>query len=115
METILLVGQESPFLRIVAAVLRRDWPVYAASTERTLEDLLDSQSPNVIVFDHTHPLDLHELNPRRFGFAGPLLLLAEEPSIAMELLQADSFIRRPSDLLELARLIEGLLDRSKGE
>jgi hypothetical protein len=115
METVLLIGQESPFLRIVAAVLRQDWPVYSASTERSLETFLGSSHPNVVVFDHTHPLDLHELNPRRFGFTGPLLLLAPEPSTAVELLQADSFIRRPNDLLELARLIEGLLGRSKGD
>jgi hypothetical protein len=114
-EAVLIVGQESPFLRIVTAVLRRDWPCYLASTRSGLEDLLVTCSPHVIVFDHTHPLDLQELNPRPLGYSGPLLLLADEPSTAVEVLQANSFIRRPSDLLELARLIEGLLDRPKGE
>ncbi|MGE0057932.1 MAG: hypothetical protein AB7P33_17940 [Dehalococcoidia bacterium] len=115
MEEVLLVGPESPFLRILAAVLARDWYVKAAYSQRALEQILATIHPDVIIFDHTQPTDLFELNPRQFGFAGPLVLLAEEPSTAIEVLRADTFIPRPSDLFELARLIENTLRRSRGE
>jgi hypothetical protein len=105
MATVLLVGFESPFLRILSAVLSRGWSVYAACDQTALEQLLTTAAPAIVVFEHTQPLDLHELNPRRFGFAGPILLIADDPGTAQAQLATDLLVRRPSDLAELSRLL----------
>ena len=112
MEAVLLVGVESPFLRILSAVLSKAWSVHAACDEASLRELLSTIQPAVVVFDHTQPTDMFELNPRRFGFGGPILLLAEEPTIAGQLLATDIFLGRPSDLVELARLVAELVPES---
>jgi hypothetical protein len=110
MAAILLVGFESPFLRILSAVLSRGWSVYAACDQAALEELLATTDPAIVVFEHTQPFDLHELNPRRFGFAGPILIIADEPGIARAQLETDLVAGRPSDLAELSRLLVELLE-----
>ena len=105
MAAVLLVGIESPFLRILSAVLSRSWSVYAACDRAALEELLTTAHPAIVVFEHTQPLDLYELNPRRFGFAGPILLIADEAGTAQSQLGTDLLVRRPSDLAELSRLL----------
>jgi hypothetical protein len=110
MSAILLVGIDSPFLRIVSTVLSRGWSVYAACDATSLQELLTSARPSVVVFEHTQPLDLYELNPRRFGFAGPILLVADDPSTARSQLETDLLLRRSSDLVTLSRLIAELTE-----
>jgi hypothetical protein len=111
---ILLVGVESPFLRILSTVLSRGWSVYAAGTEASLQELLATARPTIVVFEHTHPFDLYELNPRRFGFSGPILLIADEPGTASSQLQTDILLRKPSDLVGLSGLIAELIEGSNG-
>ena len=116
MVVVLLVGPESPFLRILSAVLSRAWSVYAACDEASLQEFLSATTqPSIVVFDHTQPTDLFELNPRRFGFSGPIVLLADEPTTARQLLVTDISLRRPSDLVELHRLITELAEDSNEE
>jgi hypothetical protein len=110
MNAVLLVGVESPFLRILSAVLSRSWSVYAACDQAALEELLTTAHPAIVVFEHTHPLDLYELNPRRFGFAGPILLIADDAGTARAQLETDLLFRRPSDLAELSRLLVELTE-----
>jgi hypothetical protein len=112
MAAVLLVGVESPFLRILSAVLSRGWSVYAACNQAALEELLTTADPAIVVFEHTQPLDLHELNPRRFGFAGPILLIADDPGTARVQLGTDLLVRRPSDLTELSRLLVELVGKA---
>jgi hypothetical protein len=110
MAAVLLVGIESPFLRILSTVLSRGWSVYAACTEASLQELLATTQPVIVVFEHTQPFDLQELNPRRFGFAGPILVIADDPGAAPSQLGTDILIRRPSDLSELSRRIAELTE-----
>src|SRR5688572_7878110 len=110
MAAVLLVGLESPFLRILSTVLARGWTVYAACDQAALEELLTTADPAIVVFEHTQPLDLYELNPRRFGFAGPILLIADESGTARSQLGTDLLFRRPSDLAEFSRLLVELTE-----
>jgi hypothetical protein len=112
-EAVVLVGPQSPFLQILSAVLSGGWTVESATDRVTLAQILSTTRPAVVIFDHTEPTDLFDLNPRAMGFSGPLLLLADEPATATQVLEADVFLRRPSDLFELSRLIEDLIRRSQ--
>jgi hypothetical protein len=112
MSTVLLVGIKSPFLKILSAVLEPGWSVHAACEEAELRELLETTEPAVVVFEHTHPFDLFELNPRRFGFAGPILLIADDPSTARSQLQTEHQVKRPSDLVALAGLLRELAEGS---
>jgi hypothetical protein len=112
--TVLLVGIESPFLRIVSSVLSRGWSVYTAWDTRALQELLETTNPAIVVFEHTQPFDLYELNPRRFGFDGPILLIAEDPRTAQSQLGTEILLRKPSNLSELSRLIAELMEGANG-
>ena len=113
MEVVLLVGPESPFLRILDAVLSQTWAVHSACDEMSLRELLAGAQPAIVIFDHTQPTDLFELNPRRFGFGGPIVVLADDPATAGQLLATDILLRRPSDLVELCRLLSELVGQLK--
>jgi hypothetical protein len=112
MAAILLVGIESPFLRILSTVLSQGWSVNAASDQASLEDLLATTQPAVVVFEHTQPFDLYDLNPRRHGYTGPILLIADNPGVAPGELETDILIRKPSNLASLCRLIAELTEGS---
>lgn len=64
--------------------------------------------PLLIVFEHDDPADLFLMNPRRFGFTGPLLLLMgeDDPDTAIDLLSADYWLRRPVDVGVIERLVQ---------
>jgi hypothetical protein len=110
MSAVLLVGVGSPFLRILSTVLSRTWSVYAACDQASLQECLDTAHPAVVVFEHIHPLDLYELNPRRFGFEGPILLIADDPSTARSQLETEYLARRSIDLVALSRVLAELID-----
>jgi hypothetical protein len=110
MAEVLIVGAESPFLRILSVVFSQTWEVYQAHSESALQEVLSRVTPAVVLIEHTLPTDLQELNPRRFGFSGPVILLADEepPPVVRQMLGADRF-SGTSDLRELARLVNDFL------
>ena len=110
MAAVLLVGVSSPFLRILATVLSHGWTVSVAGDEASLQESLASTRPAIVVFEHTQPFDLYELNPRRFGFAGPIVVIADEPGAAPSELRTEVLLRRPSDLLQLCSLMSELTE-----
>ena len=114
MEMILLVGPESPFLRILSAFLSHAWSVREASDNASLQKSLLTAQPSIVVFDHTQPTDLFELNPRLYGFTGPIVLLADEPTTAKQVLTTEILFRRPSDLVAFSRMISDLVESSHG-
>jgi len=95
---LLLVGEDSFFLRLLATELRAGgMHVRVANDSRALQEALEEARPDVIVFDHVEPMDLFFLNPRESGFEGPLVLLVEE-GVPVHVLEAFGFrevIRKP--------------------
>ncbi|HWO72000.1 MAG TPA: hypothetical protein VNN21_00410 [Dehalococcoidia bacterium] len=76
---LLLVGEDSLFLRLLASELRAAGVhVRVANDAQALREALVEARPDVVVFDHVEPMDLFVLNPRDSGFEGPLVLLVEE-------------------------------------
>jgi DNA-binding response OmpR family regulator len=106
---VLLVGDDSPLLEILSGVLSKEG--YTTDIAHCAADVKGyAGRPDVVIFEHLTPLDLYALNPREYGFEGPLLLLSEEPSTcAEEVLDASRTIRKPLTLEQLRRVLLELI------
>jgi DNA-binding response OmpR family regulator len=98
---ILLVGESTPLLRILQVVsVRAGFAAEIASTSTSLREQSQVLQPDLLVFDHIHPLDLYLLNPRLAGFDGPVLMLTDNPhpETALFLLGTDHILLKPFHL-----------------
>ncbi len=98
---VLLVGESAPLLRILQVVsVRAGYDAEIASTASSLRELNQALQPDLLVFDHVHPLDLYMLNPRIAGFHGPVLMLSDNPhpETALFLLGTEHLLHKPFHL-----------------
>jgi DNA-binding response OmpR family regulator len=101
---LLLIGENAAFLRTLrAALARRGVASRDVHTRDALIRALGESTPDAALFDLVRALDALALNPRAQGFAGPLLLLADDPNLALagRFLPAVHVLRKPFKLADL--------------
>jgi hypothetical protein len=108
---VLLVGEIDSYLGAVAMFLsRRDVPARLVCNKAELEASLSELEPHLVIFDHIQPTDLYELNPRQFGFEGPVLILTDDPNpkTALEVLETVHFLQKPTLLTAIWQWLDDL-------
>ena len=113
----LLVGERKTLLEILSVALcRKGATTCLAHESGELRDGLSRQEPNVVIFDHSSPLDLFDLNPRMLGFQGPILLLTDEPTqLGQDILATGHVMRKPFSLKAILEEIDELVLNLDGE
>ena len=99
-------------MKVLAVVLSRIADVYVANDDETMRRLFAEVEPSLVIFDHQDPADIFLLNPRRFGYRGPLLLLTadREPQTAIAILEADHWLRKPIDVMLIDTLTSRIIE-----
>ena len=98
MKDVLLVGEDQLFLKIMALELRfKGLNTRRAHDSQSLQQALAEREPELVVFHHIGPIDLFFLNPREYGYDGPLLLLVDhgDPVFSREHVRAHSVLLKP--------------------
>ena len=98
MTNLMLVGENRPFLEVLAMELKlRGSEVRLANDPTALQLALAETTPDLVVLHHVEPMDLYLLNPRIYGYDGPLLVLLEtgEPRFVPQQLKAHKVLEKP--------------------
>jgi hypothetical protein len=95
---VLLIGEDEFFLKVMAMELKlKGLKARGAHDPAGLHEALSQGSPSLVVFHHIEPMDLFFLNPRDYGYEGPLLLLLDHGDLhfSRQHIRAHSVLQRP--------------------
>ena len=106
---VLMIGEQGSHIEtLYFALIHRELTVHLVHDRETLRAMLDTEAPDLVIFDHVEPTDLFVLNPRALGFSGPVLLLTDEPNptTAQEVLRTEIALHKPVMLTALWQMID---------
>ncbi len=106
---VLLVGEEVRFLRLLSLEFAfRGFKVAMVSEPDEMKAAIDLLAPDIVILDHVEPLDLFALNPRTYGYEGPVIILAttDIPAASLEGLNTPHHLKKPFHFPDLCEQIE---------
>ena len=109
---ILLVGEDTSYLcGLGLDLVLHGHAVKTVNDATQIEAALAQFEPDAVILDHIEPIDLFDLNPRDYGYEGPLVILVSDgvPEELLGQLHAPGLIKKPFVFESLSSTINLLL------